>query len=200
MHMKRPIWLAVILAPVLVAAQTGNHDGNWTTTMACEASNRMPAYRWTFVSAIANGNLHGQHGEEGGPGYLVIDGPVNNNGSAKLDTDPQNQPDRRGGNPHAGADRDADAGSHHRADRNATTDWHADAHPRQPDRRARQRAKSSLLPFSGVIDERCSSMSTDGACPVSMTTAIRSERRSPPMRTQSRRKVNAIGRTRFSNT
>jgi hypothetical protein len=44
----------------------------------------MPAYQWTFQSAIANGVFHGQHGEEGGPGYLVIDGPINNDGSAKL--------------------------------------------------------------------------------------------------------------------
>ena len=29
-------------------------------------------------------NFHGQHGEEDGPGYLVIDGPINPDGSAKL--------------------------------------------------------------------------------------------------------------------
>jgi hypothetical protein len=44
----------------------------------------MPAFEWTFLSTIANGTLHAQHGEEGGPGYLVIDGPLNNDGSAKL--------------------------------------------------------------------------------------------------------------------
>jgi hypothetical protein len=52
--------------------------------MACEASEPMPAYQWTFQSRIENGVLHAQHGEEGGPGYLVIDGPINNDGSAKL--------------------------------------------------------------------------------------------------------------------
>jgi len=52
--------------------------------MACDASNRMPAYQWTFLSTIANGAFHGQHGEEGGPGYLVVDGPVSNDGHAKL--------------------------------------------------------------------------------------------------------------------
>jgi hypothetical protein len=44
----------------------------------------MPAYEWKFPSTIANGNFHGQHGEEGGPGYLVIDGPIGADGSAKL--------------------------------------------------------------------------------------------------------------------
>jgi hypothetical protein len=44
----------------------------------------MPAYKWTFVGTITNSNFHGQHGEEHGPGYLVIDGPINPDGSAKL--------------------------------------------------------------------------------------------------------------------
>jgi hypothetical protein len=44
----------------------------------------MPAYTWTFISTITNGILHGQHGEEGGPGYLVVDGPIGADGSAKL--------------------------------------------------------------------------------------------------------------------
>jgi hypothetical protein len=70
----------------MVWAQAGgsHFDGTWTTTMACDASEHMPAYQWTFQSTIANGVLHGQHGEEHGPGYLVIDGPINADGSAKL--------------------------------------------------------------------------------------------------------------------
>jgi hypothetical protein len=44
----------------------------------------MPAYTWTFVSTITKGSYHGQHGEEGGPGYLVVDGPIGADGSAKL--------------------------------------------------------------------------------------------------------------------
>jgi hypothetical protein len=78
--------LLAACAPILLGAQSsGSHfDGTWTTTMSCDASEHMPAYKWTFVSAIANGNFHGQHGEEGGPGYMVIDGPVKNDGSAKL--------------------------------------------------------------------------------------------------------------------
>src|SRR5208282_4090618 len=31
-----------------------------------------------------DGNFHGQHGEEGGPGYLVIEGKIADDGSAKL--------------------------------------------------------------------------------------------------------------------
>jgi hypothetical protein len=43
-----------------------------------------PAYQWTFSSTITNGTFHGQHGQEGGPGYMVIDGPIKPDGTAKL--------------------------------------------------------------------------------------------------------------------
>jgi len=82
--MKKLIWLVVICTPVALAAQTGHYDGAWNTSMSCEASSRMPAYKWTFVSTVTNGVLHGQHGQEGGPGYMVIDGPIKSDGSAKL--------------------------------------------------------------------------------------------------------------------
>lgn len=83
--MKRLVCLLTACAPLVWAQATGAHfDGTWTTTMACEESLHMPAYQWTFPSTIANGIFHGQHGEEHGPGYLVIDGPINGDGSAKL--------------------------------------------------------------------------------------------------------------------
>jgi hypothetical protein len=52
--------------------------------MSCDASEHMPAYTWTFVATVANGSYHGQHGQEHGPGYMVMDGPINPDGSAKL--------------------------------------------------------------------------------------------------------------------
>jgi len=78
MRIRKALCLVAICAPLLVWAQTagGHFDGTWTTSMSCEASTRMPAYTWTFISTITNGNFHGQHGEEGGPGYLVVDGPL----------------------------------------------------------------------------------------------------------------------------
>ena len=86
MQTKKLACLLAACAPILLGAQsTASHfDGTWTTTMACDASEHMPAYKWTFVSTIANGSFHGQHGEQSGPGYMVIDGPINNDGSAKL--------------------------------------------------------------------------------------------------------------------
>jgi len=85
MRMKRLVLLVTACAPMLWAQGTGSHfDGAWTTTMSCEASMHMEAYQWTFRSTIMNGVYHGQHGEEGGPGYLAVDGPINPDGSAKL--------------------------------------------------------------------------------------------------------------------
>jgi hypothetical protein len=62
----------------------GRYDGDWVTHLACEAHGETPAYKFMFPSTIKDGNFHGQHGEEGGPGYLVIDGKIADDGSAKL--------------------------------------------------------------------------------------------------------------------
>ena len=82
----RVVCLLAGCAPLVLWGQAaGNRfDGNWTINMSCDASEHMPAYSWTFAGMITNGAFHGQHGEEGGPGYLVVDGPVNADGSAKL--------------------------------------------------------------------------------------------------------------------
>jgi len=86
MHLRKAVSLALLGTPLLLGAQSaaGSFDGNWNTTMACDASTHMPAYQWTFLSTISNGTFHGQHGEQGGPGYLVIDGSVHSDGTAKL--------------------------------------------------------------------------------------------------------------------
>ncbi|HEY1804647.1 MAG TPA: hypothetical protein VGG45_09205 [Terracidiphilus sp.] len=86
MRVWKALSIALACAPALVWAQAagGPFDGTWTTNMSCDASTHMPAYTWTFVSTITNSNFHGQHGEEGGPGYMVMDGTVAPDGSAKL--------------------------------------------------------------------------------------------------------------------
>ena len=86
MRIWKALSIALACAPPLVWAQAagGPFDGTWTTNMSCDASEHMPAYTWTFVSTISNNNFHGQHGEEGGPGYLVIDGTIGADGAAKL--------------------------------------------------------------------------------------------------------------------
>jgi hypothetical protein len=86
MRIGKALCLALASAPALLWAQAagGHFDGTWTTNMSCDASSHMPAYTWTFVSTITNSNFHGQHGEEGGPGYMVMEGTIGADGSAKL--------------------------------------------------------------------------------------------------------------------
>ena len=97
MQTKKLLCLLTACVPMLWAQASGSHfDGTWITTMACEESPHMPAYKWTFPSTIANGSFHGQHGEQGGPGYLIIDGPINNDGSARLHAKGTVQPGKAG--------------------------------------------------------------------------------------------------------
>jgi hypothetical protein len=86
MDLRKSGILLAVCAPLALWAQSAGaqFDGTWTSNMACDASEHMPAYKWTFISTIANSVFHGQHGEEGGPGYMVIDGTINPDGSAKL--------------------------------------------------------------------------------------------------------------------
>jgi hypothetical protein len=87
MVIREAVGLAVIsalaLCPVATAAG-GRYDGNYTTKLACEAHGETPAYKWEFPSEVKDSNFHGQHGEENGPGYLVIEGKIADDGSAKL--------------------------------------------------------------------------------------------------------------------
>lgn len=97
MTRKKLVCLLTLWVPMLSAQSSGsNFDGTWITTMACDESAHMPAYQWTFQSTIANGSFHGQHGQEGGPGYLVVDGAVNQDGSAKLHAKGTVQPGKAG--------------------------------------------------------------------------------------------------------
>lgn len=59
-------------------------DGNWLTKLTCPAKGNTEGYTWLFPGTIQNGNLHGEHGTAGQPGYLLVDGPIADGGSAKL--------------------------------------------------------------------------------------------------------------------
>ncbi len=87
--MNTRLWarLAVIGTLVLLpgASLAGDKfDGNWTTHLSCEAHDDSPAYKFVFPSVVKDGVFHGQHGEEGKAGYVVIDGKISDDGSAKL--------------------------------------------------------------------------------------------------------------------
>jgi hypothetical protein len=74
---------ALVFLPGLLIA--GEHfDGKWLTTLTCPAKGNTEGYTWKIPSVIQNGNFKAEHGTAGQPGYLLIEGPIAEDGSAKL--------------------------------------------------------------------------------------------------------------------
>ncbi|HEY1204650.1 MAG: hypothetical protein ABSH46_13445 [Bryobacteraceae bacterium] len=85
--MRNWLWLlsgcALILVPGILKAGEG-FDGKWMTTMTCPPKGSTEGYTWHLSSVIANGNFRGEHGTAGEPGYLLLEGKIGKDGSAKL--------------------------------------------------------------------------------------------------------------------
>ena len=85
--MRQAVRLVVVCALVFLPGLliAGEHfDGKWLTTLTCPAKGNTEGYTWKIPSVIQNGNFKGEHGTAGQPGYLLIEGPVAEDGSAKL--------------------------------------------------------------------------------------------------------------------
>ena len=63
---------------------TPGFDGKWLTKMACPAKGNTEGYTWQFASVIEKGVFRGEHGTAGEPGYLLIEGKIAKDGSARL--------------------------------------------------------------------------------------------------------------------
>ena len=74
---------ALLLAPAASIAGE-RFDGNWQTTLTCPAKGETEGYTWKFASVIQNGNLRGERGTAGAPGYLLIEGKVGEDGNVKV--------------------------------------------------------------------------------------------------------------------
>jgi hypothetical protein len=61
----------VLLPATSIAGE--RFDGNWQTTLTCPAKGDTEGYTWKFPSVIQNGNLRGEHGTAGEPGYLLVE-------------------------------------------------------------------------------------------------------------------------------
>jgi hypothetical protein len=88
MEIRKAVGMALGCALMLLpgASIAGpKYDGNWVTHLTCEAHGQTPGYKWEFPSTIKDGVFHGQHGEEGGPGYLVLDGKLADDGTSKIE-------------------------------------------------------------------------------------------------------------------
>jgi hypothetical protein len=76
------VFALIFLPGVLRAGE--KFDGKWLTKMSCPAKGNTEGYTWQFDSMITNGNFHGEHGTAGEPGYLLVEGKIADDGSAKL--------------------------------------------------------------------------------------------------------------------
>jgi hypothetical protein len=59
-------------------------DGKWLTKLTCPAKGNTEGYTWQFVSVVQNSGFRGERGTAGEPGYLLIEGKIAEDGSAKL--------------------------------------------------------------------------------------------------------------------
>ncbi len=83
---------SIAFAPGTLVAQTAgtanktsaHFDGKWLTKLTCPAKGDTQGYTWQFDSVIQNSNFRGEHGTAGEPGYLLIQGKIAEDGSAKL--------------------------------------------------------------------------------------------------------------------
>jgi len=72
----------LLLPGVLVSGE--RFDGKWQTKLTCPAKGSTEGYTWQFVGVIENSNFRGERGTAGEPGYLLIQGKIAQDGSAKL--------------------------------------------------------------------------------------------------------------------
>jgi hypothetical protein len=75
---------ALALLPAVSHAGGKRFDGKWTTTVSCEPLRGALGFSYRFVSQVKDGSFHGLHGVEGQPGFLLVEGAIDDDGVAKL--------------------------------------------------------------------------------------------------------------------
>jgi hypothetical protein len=71
----------------LMLAADNPFDGSWSTTLSCDDTAKSSGYTYEFKSVVKDGELHGEKGKQGKPGWLLIEGTIDADGSAKLTVD-----------------------------------------------------------------------------------------------------------------
>lgn len=85
--MPKAIGLLLICALVLLPRTSlagARFDGKWLTTVTCPAIRMTEAYKIQLPGLVKDGNFRGEYGTAGEPGYLLIEGKIREDGSAKL--------------------------------------------------------------------------------------------------------------------
>jgi len=71
-----------VLPVVSIASET--FDGTWNTKYTCPEKGNTKGFTFVFPTVIQKGNLRGERGTAGEPGYFLIEGKVSDDGSVKL--------------------------------------------------------------------------------------------------------------------
>ncbi|MGO9339368.1 MAG: hypothetical protein ACLPY1_17870 [Terracidiphilus sp.] len=74
----------LILVPGVSQAGVERFNGKWQTTVSCEPSRGALGFSYRFISEVKDGKLKGLHGTEDRPGYLYVEGVIEDDGAAKL--------------------------------------------------------------------------------------------------------------------
>jgi len=85
--MPKAIGLLLICALVLLPRTSlagARFDGKWLTTVTCPAIRMTEAYKIQLPGLVKDGNFRGEYGTAGEPGYLLIEGKIADDGTAKL--------------------------------------------------------------------------------------------------------------------
>jgi hypothetical protein len=84
--MKKTIAGLLLFLPATVfAADAKRFNGAWDATLSCPKSpDGAKAYSFEFDVEIKDGVLHGERGTAGQPGWMALDGPIKDDGSAAL--------------------------------------------------------------------------------------------------------------------
>ncbi|MGD0729761.1 MAG: hypothetical protein ABR956_00750 [Terracidiphilus sp.] len=76
--------ITLLLSPGLSLASGERFDGKWITTVSCDAFRDALGFSYRFVGEVKDGNFSGLHGTEGEPGYLLVEGKIADDGTARL--------------------------------------------------------------------------------------------------------------------
>src|SRR5512133_2297502 len=70
------------------AVGSPSFDGTWKVALSCpdfrQGTRLTKGYSYQFLVQVAGGILHGQHGTEGAPSWLRLDGTILPDGTANL--------------------------------------------------------------------------------------------------------------------
>lgn len=85
--MRKTVRFFVVFALILLPAVSfagDRFDGKWLTTYTCPAKGSTEGFTWKFVGVVTAGAYRGERGTAGEPGYFLVEGPIKDDGSAKM--------------------------------------------------------------------------------------------------------------------